>query len=94
MKQGVRELNSSSIGMAKAALEALNKLDLFGWQGSHPSVSQIHTMPDDAARCSAVLESMLPRESNSKDKDGNVKFGMLHLVVNLSTDFDLNLEEC
>jgi len=70
--QGVRELNSSSIGMAKAALEALNKLDLFGWQGSHPSVSQIHTMPDDAARCSAVLESMLPRESNSKETDSAI----------------------
>ena len=71
--------------MAKAALEALNKLDLFGWQGSHPSVSQIHTMPDDAARCTAVLESMLPRESNSKDRDGNVIFRIFQQSTKLST---------
>ena len=32
--QGIRELNASSIGMAKAALEAMNKLDLFGAHGS------------------------------------------------------------
>ena len=32
--QGIPELNASSIGMAKAALEALAELDLFGGRGS------------------------------------------------------------
>ena len=32
--QGIRELNASPIGMAKAALEAMNKLDLYGAHGS------------------------------------------------------------
>lgn len=30
---GLPELNASSIGMAKAALEAMNELDLFGARG-------------------------------------------------------------
>ena len=30
---GLPELNASSIGMAKAALEAMNNLDLFGGRG-------------------------------------------------------------
>ena len=56
--------------MAKAALEALNKLDLFGATGSANSV--ILTMPDEAVRCSAVLESLLPRESLSKETDAAI----------------------
>ena len=43
------EINASSIGMAKAALEALNELDLFGARGGPSSV--IHVMPDEAAQC-------------------------------------------
>ena len=68
--QGIRELNASSIGMAKAALDAMNKLDLFGANGS--PVSVVHIMPDEAARCSAVLHSMLPRESISKETDSYI----------------------
>ena len=68
--QGIRELNSSSIGMAKAALEAMSELDLFGADGSPQSV--IHIMPDETARCAAVLQSMLPRESNSKETDAAI----------------------
>ena len=41
--QGIRELNASSIGMAKAALEAMNKLDLFGAHGSPLRCSTIGT---------------------------------------------------
>jgi hypothetical protein len=62
--QGIRELNASSIGMVKAALQALNDVgDLFG-DGSKGSV--IHVLPDEIQQCSAVLASMLPRESFSK----------------------------
>ncbi|KAK3100518.1 hypothetical protein FSP39_021212 [Pinctada imbricata] len=64
---GLPELNSSSIGMAKAALEAINELDLFGARGGPSSV--IHVLPDEAQQCQAILHSMLPRESNSKEID-------------------------
>ncbi|XP_031550918.1 phosphorylase b kinase regulatory subunit alpha, liver isoform-like isoform X2 [Actinia tenebrosa] len=65
LNHGMPELNASSIGMAKAALESLNGLDLFGPEGSQASV--IHVLPDDIQKCKAVLQSMLPRESNSKE---------------------------
>ncbi|VDO23274.1 unnamed protein product [Brugia timori] len=62
--QGIRELNSSSVGMVKAALQALNDVgDLFG-DGSKGSV--IHVLSDQIQQCSALLTSMLPRESFSK----------------------------
>ena len=64
---GLPELNASSIGMAKAALEAINELDLFGARGGPTSV--IHVLADEAQKCQAVLQSMLPRESNSKEVD-------------------------
>ncbi|XP_033731582.1 phosphorylase b kinase regulatory subunit alpha, skeletal muscle isoform-like, partial [Pecten maximus] len=64
---GLPELNSSSIGMAKAALEAINELDLFGARGGPTSI--IHVLPDEAQQCQAILHSMLPKESNSKEID-------------------------
>ncbi|CAN8005577.1 unnamed protein product [Ixodes hexagonus] len=64
---GLPELNASSVGMAKAALEAMNELDLFGGRGGPSSV--IHVLPDETQKCEAVLHSMLPRESNSKEVD-------------------------
>ncbi|XP_028397532.1 phosphorylase b kinase regulatory subunit alpha, liver isoform-like [Dendronephthya gigantea] len=65
LNHGLPELNASSIGMAKAALEALNGLDLFGSRGGPQSV--IHVLPDEIQRCKAILQSMLPRESSSKE---------------------------
>ncbi|MHC5827230.1 MAG: glycoside hydrolase family 15 protein, partial [Nostoc sp.] len=53
--------------MAKAALEAINGLDLFGVRGSQASV--IHVLPDEIARARITLESLLPRESGSKEID-------------------------
>lgn len=67
---GLPELNASSIGMAKAALEAMNELDLFGARGGPTSV--IHVLADEAQKCQAVLQSMLPRESNSKEVDSSL----------------------
>ena len=64
---GNPELNASSVGMAKAALEALNGLDLFGVRGSQASV--IHVLPDEIARARITLENLLPRESSSKEID-------------------------
>ncbi|SPP88557.1 blast:Probable phosphorylase b kinase regulatory subunit alpha [Drosophila guanche] len=56
--------------MAKAALEAMNELDLFGARGGPASV--IHVLADEAHKCQAVLQSMLPRESNSKELDSGL----------------------
>ena len=42
------------VGMAKAALEAVNELDLFGARGGPTSV--IHVLADEAQKCQAVLQ--------------------------------------
>jgi phosphorylase kinase alpha/beta subunit len=67
INHGKAELNASSIGMAKAALEAINGLDLFGASGSQASV--IYVLPDEIARSRITLASLLPRESASKETD-------------------------
>jgi phosphorylase kinase alpha/beta subunit len=67
INHGNAELNASSVGMAKAALEAMNGLDLFGVGGSQASV--IHVLPDEIARARITLENLLPRESASKEVD-------------------------
>uniref|UniRef100_A0A3Q2T5A5 Phosphorylase b kinase regulatory subunit n=1 Tax=Fundulus heteroclitus TaxID=8078 RepID=A0A3Q2T5A5_FUNHE len=55
--QGIPELNGSSVGMAKAALEAIDELDLFGAYGGPKSV--IHVLPDEVEHCQ-VPQSSLP----------------------------------
>uniref|UniRef100_F6US34 Phosphorylase b kinase regulatory subunit n=1 Tax=Ciona intestinalis TaxID=7719 RepID=F6US34_CIOIN len=67
---GVPELNASSVGMCKAALEAIDEINLFGASGGHQSV--IHVTPDEKALCQAILQSLLPRESNSKEVDAGL----------------------
>ncbi|HMW29168.1 glycoside hydrolase family 15 protein [Plasticicumulans sp.] len=64
---GDPEINASSVGMAKAALEALRGFDLFGAEGGPASV--IHVSSDDIARMRNLLEATLPRESRSKEVD-------------------------
>ncbi|MEA5618489.1 glycoside hydrolase family 15 protein [Cronbergia sp. UHCC 0137] len=68
INHGSAELNASSVGMAKAALEAINGLNLFGVHGGQTSV--IHVLPDEITRARITLESLLPRESGSKEVDG------------------------
>ncbi len=60
----------SSIGMAKAALQAMNGLNLFGSQGS--SLSVIHVDPDAQYRNCVILNHLLPRESSSKETDASL----------------------
>lgn len=67
INSGHPELNASSVGMAKAALEALNGLDLFGVRGGQASV--LHALGDEIARSRMTLESLLPWESSSKEVD-------------------------
>lgn len=64
---GSVELNASSLGMAKAALEALSGFNLYGAKGSLSSV--IHVIPDNIAQSNITLSAMLPRESNTKEID-------------------------
>ncbi|XP_033867540.2 phosphorylase b kinase regulatory subunit alpha, liver isoform isoform X1 [Acipenser ruthenus] len=68
--QGIAELNGSSVGMAKAALEAIDELDLFGAHGGPKSV--IHVLPDEVEHCQSILCSMLPRASTSKEIDSGL----------------------
>jgi phosphorylase kinase alpha/beta subunit len=65
--RGSVEINASSVGMAKAALEALSGFNLFGARGSQESV--LHVAPDNIAQANITLLSMLPRESNTKETD-------------------------
>ena len=67
INNGIAELNASSIGMAKAALECLSGFNLFGKFGDQASI--IHVISDDIARTRSTLESLLPRESISKEVD-------------------------
>jgi len=64
---GLPEPNASSIGMAKAALEALDGLDLFGVHGDGSLQAQV---PQGAVvRLRRALQGLLPRESASKEAD-------------------------
>lgn len=67
LNRGSVEINASSVGMAKAALEALAGFDLFGARGSQDSV--LHVVPDNIAQANLTLLSILPRESNTKETD-------------------------
>ncbi|WP_322520607.1 glycoside hydrolase family 15 protein [Guyparkeria halophila] len=67
INHGVRELNASSLGLVLAALEAADEFDLFGKQGDDSSRLQV--VPDDIARVQQCLDSILPRESASKEID-------------------------
>ncbi|KAG9478035.1 hypothetical protein GDO78_013169, partial [Eleutherodactylus coqui] len=68
--QGIAELNASSVGMAKAALETLDELNLFGAKGGPQSV--LHVLSDEIQHCRSILQSMLPRASTSKEIDAGV----------------------
>ncbi|KAI9345534.1 glycosyl hydrolases family 15-domain-containing protein [Obelidium mucronatum] len=70
MNHGTPELNSSSIGMVVAALQAINGVNLFGARGGPSSV--IHVLPDEITRNYTTLHSALPRESHSKEVDAAV----------------------
>ncbi|KAI1890186.1 hypothetical protein AGOR_G00171090 [Albula goreensis] len=64
---GCTELHSSSVGLAKAALEAINGFNLFGNQGCSWSV--IFVDLDAHNRNRQTLCSLLPRESRSHNTD-------------------------
>lgn len=61
------EIHSTSIGMAKAALEAINGCNLFGDKGANWSI--IYVDVDAHSRNRSIFETLLPRESRSKNTD-------------------------
>jgi len=64
---GLPERNASSIGLVKAALEALEGLDLYGPHGD--GRCQLLIPHDAIVRLRRALRSLLPRESASKEVD-------------------------
>ena len=67
INRGATEINASSVGMAKAALEALDGFNLFANIQTNEGV--IHVVSSDIARSEVTLQGLLPRESNSKETD-------------------------
>ena len=67
INHGKAEVNCSSVGMAKAALEAMDGFNLFGNVVSQEAV--VHVVAGDIARSRFTLSSLLPRESTSKETD-------------------------
>ncbi|XP_022107548.1 phosphorylase b kinase regulatory subunit beta-like [Acanthaster planci] len=67
---GKCELNASSIGMAIAALEASNGFNLFGREGTSWSI--LYVDPDAHGRNRTILQTLLPRESSSKNTDASL----------------------
>lgn len=69
---GTTEINASSIGMAKSALETINGCNLFGEKGASWSV--IYVDIDAHSRNRSIFETLLPRESSSKNTDSSMIF--------------------
>ncbi|KAJ8303410.1 hypothetical protein KUTeg_019806 [Tegillarca granosa] len=67
---GSTEIHASSIGFAKAALECINGENMFGDQGASWSV--IYVDIDAHNRNRTIFETILPRESNSKNTDASI----------------------
>lgn len=67
VNNGKTELNASSVGMAKAALQALDGFNLFGKHADKRAV--IHVIADAISLARTTLASLLPRESLSKETD-------------------------
>ncbi|XP_059481695.1 probable phosphorylase b kinase regulatory subunit beta isoform X2 [Neocloeon triangulifer] len=64
---GSPEIHASSIGIAKSALEAINGCNLFGDKGASWSV--VYVDIDAHNRNRSIFETLLPRESSSKEVD-------------------------
>lgn len=93
INHGIAEVNSSSVGMAKAALEVMDGFNCFGSEGGIDSV--IHVIPDEIARARITLETALPSESLSKEVDAATLsvIGYPAFAVENSDLVDLTLNE-
>jgi phosphorylase kinase alpha/beta subunit len=60
------EINASSVGMAKAALESVRDLTI---TLNDDSIVRLRVTPDEIVRCRETLHALLPAESASKETD-------------------------
>ncbi len=67
INDGQAEINASSLGMVKAALEAVRGINLFCDDQYQDAI--IHVVSDSIAQSRITLETVLPRESTSKEVD-------------------------
>lgn len=65
INNGRREIHASSVGMVKAALQAIKVTNLLPGD----SLGHVFVNEDEIARCRVTLEQLLPRESLSKEVD-------------------------
>ena len=80
---GEPELHASSLAMAKAALESVNGFNLFGDKGTSAHI--IYVDLDAHNRNLTTLETLLPRESSSKNADFSLLFGLGYPAFALNT---------
>jgi len=67
INHGKAEINCSSVGMAKAALEAISGFNLFIESDTDEGV--IYVLANDIVHSRLTLQGLLPRESDSKESD-------------------------
>ncbi|CAD5219602.1 unnamed protein product [Bursaphelenchus okinawaensis] len=91
---GRTELHASSLGMVKAALEAINGLNVFGSKGTSGSV--IYVDIDGHNRNRTTFETILPRESNSKNTDASllIAVGWPAFATHDEKLFDTTFNKC
>ncbi|CAF1304767.1 unnamed protein product [Adineta steineri] len=88
------ELHASSIGMAKAALEAMNGFNLYGERGASWSV--VYVDVDAHNRNRITFDTLLPRESASKNTDAALLLtvGWPTFAVHDATLVDNTVRKC
>lgn len=91
---GTPELHASSLGMVKSALEAINGFNVYGSSGTSASV--IYVDIDGHNRNRTTFETILPRESNSKNTDAGLLFtvGWPFFATHHQSLFNKTVEKC
>ncbi|GMR48299.1 hypothetical protein PMAYCL1PPCAC_18494 [Pristionchus mayeri] len=92
--RGHPELHASSLGMVKAALEAINGFNLYGSSGTSASVVYVDIDGHDRNR--TTFETILPRESNSKNTDAAllITVGWPSFATHNKNIFDKTVTKC
>lgn len=88
------EIHASSLGLVKSALEAINNFNIFGTNGSSSSV--IYVDIDGHNRNRTTFETILPRESNSKNTDASLiaTIGWPAFATHNPVLFDKTINKC
>ncbi|CAI4231872.1 unnamed protein product [Auanema sp. JU1783] len=91
---GTPEIHASSLGMVKAALEAINGFNVYGSSGGSSSV--IYVDIDGHNRNRTTFETILPRESSSKNTDSSLllTLGWPAFASHDSQIFEKTIKKC